>query len=91
MLPYVAVTERLRFRRLAKRPCDECGQAFGRTEIERARDKCRERNRKTAAEIMSRGGKPRIGSIWHIECPNCGAEYTYALSTAHINRKATVA
>ena len=91
VVPYVAVTRRLRFRRLTKRSCDECGQAFGRTEIERARDECSERNRKTAAEIMARGGKPRIVSIWHIKCPNCGAEYTYAPSTAHLKRTATVA
>ena len=91
ILPYMAITERLRFRRLIKHRCDECGQAFGSTEIERARDECIERNRKTAAEIMARGGKPRIVSIWHIKCPNCGAEYTYAPSTAHLRRTATVA
>lgn len=90
ILPYMAVNERMRFRRLTKRPCDDCGQAFDHAEIARARDDCRERNRKTAAEIMARGGRPRIVSIWHVRCPNCGSEFTYAPSTARLNRAAKV-
>ena len=90
ILPYIAITERIRLQRLVRRPCDECGTPFGRDEIERARHECGERNRKIRSEIMARGGRPRIVSIWHIRCPNCDAKYTYAPSTAHLRRRATV-
>ncbi len=85
IIPYVAISQRLQRRRLARTPCPECGTPFGYAEVDRARDACQESTRKIVADIMARGGRPRIVAMWHLRCPACDAQFTFAPSTNNLN------
>ncbi|MEO9933789.1 hypothetical protein, partial [Rhodopirellula bahusiensis] len=87
ILPWVAYTDWRERRTLAARTCEDCGTPFGRDEINRTRHECRDRTSAVVSAIMARGGRPRTVAIWHLTCPNCGAQFGYAPATANFFRR----
>jgi|GEM_PF-3209162 len=91
ILPWVAFAEWRDQQALAARTCDDCGTPLGNDEINRARQACHDRTRPVVSAIMARGGRPRTVPIWHLTCPNCGAEFGYAPTTANFFRRSDAA
>ena len=68
VLPYMAISQSLQQRRLARTPCPTCGAPFGRTEVDRARAAFAESVREIRKNAPP-GARLRIVSISRLSCP----------------------
>lgn len=63
----------------ASAPCPHCGQLFGSTATEEARQKCERELRSTSSRNEGSGNLlDLIQSIWwNLNCPSCGEQSSY--------------
>ncbi len=77
LLPVIAAGAVLSERALARTGCPNCGQAFGRAEVRRAKRVAAAAARGLTRTMMALGLRPRVVTTWRLNCPRCGFAYGY--------------
>ncbi len=77
LLPVALAYDAAHDRRRARTLCANCGAQIGLAEVRRAKLEAKSESRRWIDAVISRGGRPRVVSVWRIKCPVCGTEYRY--------------